>query len=169
MTLGLGAKQSQEAIKVNLGQLVSDRPPLLINDPIKTDAYKEYVIKEFEVKDGGSGLANARLTLSSANQTEIYFIAIELVRMGENRKLRVTHGRGSGAYNDLSGPVLITANPPADGMVFDRWIGNAEPQYFERIDQWKRSREYIEDIYSSTTFVTDLDYVTSVSATYRKK
>lgn len=169
VTLGLGAKQSQKAIKVNLGQLASDRPPLLINDPIKTDTYKEYVFEEFEVKDGGSGLANARLTLSSANQTEIYFIAIELVRMGGNRKLRVTHGSGSGAYNDLSGPVLITANPPAEGMVFDRWVGNAEPQYFERIDQWKRSREYIEDIYSSTTFMTDLDYVTSVSATYRKK
>ena len=108
---------------MNLGQLASDRPPLLINDPIKTDTYKEYVFEEFEVKDGGSGLANARLTLSSANQTEIYFIAIELVRMGGNRKLRVTHGSGSGAYNDLSGPVLITANPPAEG--FPRWEVNS--------------------------------------------
>lgn len=35
-------------------------------------------------------------------------------------------------------------------------------------DQWKRSTEYIEDIYSATTFVTDLDYVTRVKATYRK-
>ena len=169
VTLGLGAKQSQQAIKVNLGQLVADRPPLLINDPIKADTYKEYVIDEFEVKDGGSGLANARLTLSSANQTEIYSIEIELVRLGGNRKLRVTNGKGSGAYNGLNGPVLITANPPAEGMVFDRWLGNAEPQYFERIDLWKSSTEYIEDVYSSTTFVTDLDYVTSVSATYRKK
>ena len=169
VTLGLGAKQSQQAIKVNLGQLAADRTPILINEPIVKDTYKEYVIEEFEVKDGGSGLANARLTLSSANQTKIYFMAIELVRMGGNRKLRVTNGSGSGAYNDMGGPILITATPPAEGMVFDKWIGNAEPQYFEKIDQWKRSREYIEDIYSSTTFVTDLDYVTSVSATYRKK
>ncbi len=169
VTLGLGAKRSQQAIKVNLGQLAADRPPLLINDPIKADTYKKYVIEAFEVKDGGSGLSEARLTLSSANQTEIYFIEIELVRMGGNRKLRVTHGRGSGAYNDMSGLVLITANPPAEGMVFDKWIGNAEPQYFEKIDLWKSTTEYIEDIYSSTTFVTDLDYVMSVSASYRKK
>jgi len=169
VTLGLGAKQSQQAIKVNLGQLAADRPPLSINEPIKADTYKEHVIEEFEVKDGGSGLSEARLTLSSANQTEIYFIKIELVRMGENRKLRVTNGSGSGAYNDLITPFLITANPPAEGMVFDKWVGNAEPQYFERIDQWKSTTEYLEDIYSSTTFVTDLDYVTSVSATYRKK
>ena len=96
-------------------------------------------------------------------------MAIELVRMGGNRKLRVTNGSGSGAYNDMGGPILITATPPAEGMVFDKWIGNAEPQYFEKIDLWKSTTEYIEDIYSSTTFVTDLDYVMSVSASYRKK
>jgi hypothetical protein len=79
------------------------------------------------------------------------------------------NGIGGGTYHDLSDRVMITANPPAEGMVFDRWIGNSEPQYFEGMDQWKRSTEYIEDIYDSTTFVTQLDYVTSVTATYKRK
>jgi hypothetical protein len=55
------------------------------------------------------------------------------------------------------------------GMVFDRWVGNTEPQYFEGVDQWYHSSEYIGDIYSPTTFVTRLDYVTSVTATYKEK
>ena len=120
-------------------------------------------------KDGGSGLADARLTLSSANQTEISFIEIEPVKLTGTRRLRVINGSGSGSYHDFSDRVLIKADPPAEGKVFDRWVGNAEPQYFEGIDQWKRSTEYIEDIYSTTTFVTDLDYVTTVKATFRKE
>ena len=72
-------------------------------------------------------------------------------------------------YKDLSGPVIITANPPAEGMVFDKWVGNSEPQYFEDIDKWLNNTEYIEDIYSSTTFVSVLDYITTVTATYKKK
>ncbi len=56
------------------------------------------------------------------------------------------NGSGGGTYHDLSDRVMITANPPAEGMVFDRWIGNSEPQYFEGMDQWKKSTEYIEDI-----------------------
>ena len=54
-------------------------------------------------------------------------------------------------------------------MIFDKWIGNTEPQYFEGIDKWITNTGYIEDIYSSTTFVTKLDYITSVKATYKKK
>jgi len=169
LKLGLGAKKSQRAVKLNLGQMSPDRTPLSINDPIESDHYKEYTFEVFEVKDGGSGLADARLALSSANQTEIYFIEIEPVKLTGTRRLRVINGRGSGAYHDLSGPVLIKADPPAEGTVFHRWVGNAEPQYFEGIDQWKRSTEYIGDIYSTTTFVTDLDYVTTVKATYRKE
>ena len=53
-------------------------------------------------------------------------------------------------------PIIIVADPPAEGMVFDRWVGNAEPQYFEGVDQWYHSSEYIDDIYSPTTFVTRL-------------
>ena len=64
---------------------------------------------------------------------------------------------------------MITANPPAEGMVFDKWIGNTEPQYFEGIDKWISNTGYIEDIYSSTTFVTKLDFYTAVKATYKKK
>ena len=64
---------------------------------------------------------------------------------------------------------MIIADSPDDGMVFDKWIGNTEPQYFEGIDKWISNTDYIEDIYSSTTFVTKLDYITSVKATYRKK
>ncbi|MDB4808904.1 hypothetical protein OAG85_03135, partial [Verrucomicrobiales bacterium] len=62
-----------------------------------------------------------------------------------------------------------TANPPAKGMVFDKWIGRSESQYFEGIDQWIRSTGYIEDIYDSTTFVTLLDFITTVRATYKEK
>ncbi len=169
LKLGLGAKKLQGAIKLNVGQLAADRTPLSINDPVETNHYQVYVLEAFEVKDGGSGLADARLTLSSANQTKIHFIEIEPVKFTGRRRLRVINGSGGGSYHDLRHPVLIKADPPAEGMVFDRWVGNAEPQYFEGIDQWKRSTEYIEDIYSATTFVTDLDYITTVKATYRKK
>jgi hypothetical protein len=167
--LGLGAKQSQQAIRVNLGQLRADSPQLSINDPVETDTYKEYVFEEYEVKDGGSHYSVVQLTLSSVNQTEIYFIEIEPVRLGGTRRLKVSNGSGSGAYREFCAPVVITANPPAEGMVFDKWIGNTEPQYFEGIDKWISSTGYIEDIYSPTTFVTTLDYITAVTASYRKK
>ncbi|MDG2382234.1 MAG: hypothetical protein P8N76_11235 [Pirellulaceae bacterium] len=167
LKLGLGAKKLQGAIKLNVGQLSADRTPLSINDPVETNHYQVYVLEAFEVKDGGSGLADARLTLSSANQTKIHFIEIEPVKFTGRRRLRVINGSGGGSYHDFRHPVLIKADPPAEGMVFDRWVGNGEPQYFEGIDQWKRSPEYIEDIYSTTTFVTDLDYITTVKATYR--
>jgi len=167
--LGLGAKKSQQAIKVNLGQSRPDGTQVLINDPIDTDKYKEYVLENFELKDGGSNFAETQITLSSANQTELYFIEIEQVKAGGTRRLKVINGSGSGAYKDLSGPVIITANPPAEGMVFDKWVGNSEPQYFEDIDKWLNNTEYIEDIYSSTTFVSVLDYITTVTATYEKK
>ena len=127
------------------------------------------MFENFEVKDGGSHYAEAHLTLSSVNQTEIYFVEIEPVRIGGTRRLKVSNGSGSGAYREFCGPVVITANPPAEGMVFDKWIGNTEPQYFEEIDKWISNTGYIEDIYSSTTFVTKLDYYTAVKATYKKK
>lgn len=168
LKMGLGARKSQGAIKLNVGQLSADRTPLSINDPIQSDHYQIYEFEAFEMKDGGSGLADARLTLSSANQTEIYFLEIEPVKLAGRRRLEVINGSGSGTYPDFRNPVLVQADPPAEGMVFDRWVGSAEPQYFEGIDQWKRSTEYIEDIHSATTFVTDLDYVTKVKATYRK-
>ena len=100
---------------------------------------------------------------------KIYFIEIELVRIGGKRRLKVINGIGSGTYHEFYGPVMITADSPDDGMVFDKWIGNIEPQYFEGINKWISNTGYIEDIYSSTTFVTKLDYITSVKATYRKK
>lgn len=167
--LGLGAKKSQQAIKVNLGQQRADGSQLFINDSIDTDKYNEYVLENFEVKDGGSIYSDVQLTLSSVNQTEIYFIEIEPVRIGGKRRLKVINGIGSGTYNEFYGPVMITADSPDDGMVFDKWIGNTEPQYFEGINKWISNTGYIEDIYSSTTFVTKLDYITSVKATYRKK
>jgi hypothetical protein len=167
--LGLGAKKSQQAIKVNLGQQRADGSQLFINDSIDTDKYNEYVLENFEVKDGGSIYSDVQLTLSSVNQTEIYFIEIEPVRIGGKRRLKVINGIGSGTYNEFYGPVMITADSPGDGMVFDKWIGNTEPQYFEGINKWISNTGYIEDIYSSTTFVTKLDYITSVKATYRKK
>ena len=167
--LGLGAKKSQQAIKVNLGQQRADGSQLFINDSIDTDKYNEYVLGNFEVKDGGSIYSDVQLTLSSVNQTEIYFIEIELVRIGGKRRLKVINGIGSGTYHEFYGPVMITADSPDDGMVFDKWIGNIEPQYFEGINKWISNTGYIEDIYSSTTFVTKLDYITSVKATYRKK
>ena len=141
----------------------------MINDSIEADTYREYVIEDYEVKDGGSHYSNVQLTLSSVNQTEIYFVEIEPVRIGNNRRLRVFNGSGSGTYCDFCGPVMIAADPPAEGMVFDKWIGNTEPQYFEEMDKWISSTGYIEDIYSPTTFVTILDYTTAVTATYKKK
>ena len=167
--LGLGAKKSQQAIKVNLGQQRADSPQLFINDPIDTDKYDEYVVENFEVKDGGSIYSDVQLTLSSVNQTEIYFIEIEPLRIGGKKRLKVINGIGTGTYSEFYGPVMIIADSPDDGMVFDKWIGNTEPQYFEGIDKWISNTDYIEDIYSSTTFVTKLDYITSVKATYRKK
>ena len=167
--LGLGAKQSQRAIKVNLGQSRSDVPPLVLNDAIDTDTYQDYRFENVEIKDGGSSYPESRLTLSSANQTEICFIEIEPVNVGGGRKLKVINGSGGDTYHDISGRIMITANPPAKGMVFDKWIGRSEPQYFEGLDQWIRSAGYIEDIYDSTTFVTLLDFITSVRATYKEK
>jgi hypothetical protein len=41
--LGLGAKKSQQAIKVNLGQQRADSSQLFINDSIDTDKYNEFV------------------------------------------------------------------------------------------------------------------------------
>ena len=169
MKLGLGAKQSQRAIKVNLGQSRSDVPPLVLNDAIDTDTYQDYRFENVEIKDGGSSYPESRLTLSSANQTEICFIEIEPVNVGGGRKLKVINGSGGDTYHDISGRIMITANPPAKGMVFDKWIGRSEPQYFEGLDQWIRSAGYIEDIYDSTTFVTLLDFITSVRATYKEK
>ena len=63
--LGLGAKQAQRSIKVNLGQLRSDIPPLVLNDSIETDKVEEYQFENMEIKDGGS-YSDSRLTLSSA-------------------------------------------------------------------------------------------------------
>jgi len=120
------------------------------------------VFEDFEVKGG-------QLTLSSVNQTEIYFIEIELVKIGGTRRLVVTNGSGSGTYYDFCGPIMIKADPPAKGMVFDKWIGFTEPKYFKEVDKWISSTGYIEDIYSSTTFVNILDYNTSVKAIYKKK
>ncbi len=167
--LGLGAKKSQQAIRVNLGQQRSDGSQLFINDSIDTDKYSEYVFENFEVKDGGSIYSDVQLTLSSVNQTKVYFIEIEPVKIGGRRRVKVINGSGSGTYNEFYGPVMITADSPDDGMIFDKWIGNTEPQYFEDIDKWISNTGYIEDIYSPTTFVTKLDYITSVKATYKEK
>ena len=167
--LGLGAKKSQQAIRVNLGQQRADGSQLFINDSIDTDKYNEYVFENFEVKDGGSIYSDVKLTLSSVNQTKIYFIEIEPMKIGGGRRLKVINGSGSGTYNEFYGRVMITADSPDDGMIFDKWIGNTEPQYFEGIDKWISNTGYIEDIYSLTTFVTKLDYITSVKATYKKK
>ena len=166
--LGLGTRGSQSTVNVSLGQLRADGDLRTIHESIGSDEYKEYVLEGVELKDGGTMLSEVRLSLSSVNQTEIYFIEIEAERIGGMRTLRVTNGSGSGRYFEFGRPVMIVADSPGAGMVFDKWIGNSEPQYFERLDQWYRSSEYIDDIYSPTTFVTKLDYVTSVTATYRK-
>ena len=91
------------------------------------------------------------------------------MKIGGGKRLKVINGSGSGTYNEFYGRVMITADSPDDGMIFDKWIGNTEPQYFEGIDKWISNTGYIEDIYSLTTFVTKLDYITSVKATYKKK
>ena len=167
--LGLGASGPQNIVNVRVGQLRADGVQTTIHEPLDSGNYKEYLLEGVELKDGGTVLSDVQLSLSSVNQTEIYFIEIESIRIDGLRTLRVTNGRGSGRYYEFGEPALIVANPPAEGMVFDRWIGNSEPQYFEGIDQWYRSSEYIDDIYSSTTFVTKLDYLTSVTATYKEK
>jgi hypothetical protein len=167
--LGLGSKGPQDIVNVTVGQLRADGVQATIHEQIGSGEYKEYLLEEVELKDGGTILSDVRLSLSSVNQTEIYFIEIESMRIDGLRTLRVTNGSGSGRYYEFGEPALIVAKPPAEGMVFDRWVGNSEPQYFEGIDQWYRSPEYIDDIYSSTTFVTRLDYVTSVTATYKEK
>ena len=146
MKLGLGAKKSQQAIKVNLGQQRADSPQLFINDPIDTDKYDEYVVENFEVKDGGSIYSDVQLTLSSVNQTEIYFIEIAPLRIGGKKRLKVINGIGTGTYSEFYGSVMIIADSPDDGMVFDKWIGNTEPQYFEGINKWISNTNYIEDI-----------------------
>ena len=167
--LGLGTKGDQDTVNFSLGQLRADGEQRTIHERIGSGEYKEYVLEGVELKDGGTVLSEVRLSLSSVNQTEIHFIEIESERIGGLRKLKVTNGSGSGRYYEFGRPVMIVADPPEEGMVFDRWVGNSEPQYFEGVDQWYRSSEYIDDIYSPTTFVTKLDYVTSVTATYRRE
>ncbi|MDB4664984.1 hypothetical protein OAE97_01405 [Verrucomicrobia bacterium] len=167
--LGLGTRGPQGTVNVSVGQLRADGAKISIHEQIGVGEYKEYLLEKVELKDGGTVLSDVRLSLSSVNQTEIYFIEIESLRIDGLRTLRVTSGTGSGRYYAFGKPVMIVADPPTEGMVFDRWVGNTEPQYFEGVDQWYHSSEYIGDIYSPTTFVTRLDYVTSVTATYKEK
>jgi hypothetical protein len=167
--LGLGARGTQDTVNVTVGQLRADGSKISIHEQIGAGEYKEYLLEKVELKDGGTVLSDVRLSLSSVNQTEIYFIEIDSLRIDGLRKLRVTRGSGSGRYYEFGKPIIIVADPPAEGMVFDRWVGNAEPQYFEGVDQWYHSSDYIDDIYSPTTFVTRLDYVTLVTAIYKEK
>ena len=97
----------------NLGQSRSDISPLVFNDAIDTDTYQDYRFENVEIKDGGSSYPESRLTLSSANKTEICFIEIEPVNVGGGRKLKVINGSGGDTYHDINAALKYKSLCPA--------------------------------------------------------
>jgi hypothetical protein len=141
--LGLGGKllldlPAESELKINMeGILVED------NDGI--DLMDEHILDSIPVLDG-------QLTLTSVGQSRICFIEIELLELVSPRTLTVENGWGGGAYYpDLGEEIMVIADTPPDGQVFDRWTGDTT---------------YLEDVYSSTTFVSMPDTSVNISAMY---
>jgi len=87
------------------------------------------------------------IPLKAINLTATYKVA------PQPHKLTVKNGSGSGSF--VKGQVIaITANPPAKGMVFDKWVGNSF---------------YIANIKSATTTVTMPNANFTVTASYKRK
>jgi len=119
---------------------------ILVEDDDGVDLLDEHILDSIPVLDG-------QLTLTSVDQSRICFIEIELLELVSPRTLRVENGRGDGAYYpDLGEAIMVVADTPPDGQVFDRWTGDTA---------------CLEDIYSSTTFVTMPDADVFISATYK--
>ncbi|MCK4746060.1 MAG: hypothetical protein KAT15_03455, partial [Bacteroidales bacterium] len=142
--LGLGGKlflgmPTMTELKINVeGILVED------NDGI--DLLDEHILDSIPVLDG-------QLTLTSVQASRICFIDIELLELVSQRTLTVENGRGDGEYYpDLDEKIMIVADTPPDGQVFDRWTGDTI---------------YLDDVYASTSFVSMPDTNVNISATYK--
>ena len=120
---------------------------ILVNDDDGIDLLDEYILDSLPIVDG-------QLTLTSVEQSRICFIEIELLQLISPRVLRVEKGNGDGEYfPDLDDSTIkIVADPPLIGHKFEKWIGDTS---------------YLEDIYSSTTFVRMPDTNITVTATYK--
>lgn len=142
--LGLGGKlllgwPVETELKINVeGILVQD------NDGV--DLLDEHILDSIPVLDG-------QLTLTSVEQSRICFIEIELQQLISPRTLAVGSGSGDGEYYpDVDDVVRIMADPPSSGQVFEKWTGDTI---------------HLEDVYSSTTFVTMPDTNVDLMATYK--
>jgi hypothetical protein len=140
--LGLGGKLfrlGNTELKINVeGFFVED------NDGI--DLLDEHILDSIPVLDG-------QLTLTSVEQSRICFIEIELLELVSPRTLTVENGSGDGDYfPDVEDAVVIKADSPSEGQIFDKWIGDTA---------------YLEDVYSSTTSLSMPDTNVFISATYK--
>jgi hypothetical protein len=142
--LGLGGKLGSGSTE--LTELKIDVEGILVEDNDGIDLMDEHILDSIPVLDG-------QLTLTSVGQSRICFIEIELLKLVSPRTLTVEHGSGDGAYYpDLGEEIMVAADTPPDGQVFDRWTGDTT---------------YLEDVYSSTTFVSMPDTHVHISATYK--
>ena len=77
-----------------------------------------YRFKEWQVIEGGVTIANNSFTMPAVNVTvKAIFEEIPVTKYA----LTVTNGGGSGTY-EAGSTVTITAEAPAQGKVFDKWI-----------------------------------------------
>jgi len=121
---------------------------ILVEDDDGVDLVDEHVLESVPVLDG-------QLTLTSVEQSRICFIEIELLELASPRMLTVENGSGDGDYYpDLEERILVIADTPPEGKVFDRWTGDIG---------------FLEDVYSSSTFVTLQDKDVHISATYKNE
>jgi hypothetical protein len=142
--LGLGGKiimgwPVETELKINV-------EGILVEDDDGVDLLDEHILESVPVLDG-------QLTLTSVEQSRICFIEIELLELASPRSITVENGSGDGDYYpDLGERILVIADTPPDGQVFDRWTGDTG---------------FLEDVYSSSTFVTLQDKDVHISATYK--
>lgn len=142
--LGLGGKvllgfPVETELKINAEGIV-------VEDNDGVDLLDENILDRLPVLDG-------QLTLTSVEQSRICFIEIELQQLVSPRTLAVENGSGDGEYYpDVDDEVMIMADPPLNGQVFDKWIGDIA---------------HLEDIYSSSTFVAMPDTNVNITATYK--
>lgn len=142
--LGLGGKLFRGwAVET---ELKIDIEGILVEDPDGVDLLDEHILDGIPVLDG-------QLTLTSVEESRICFLEIELLELVAPRTLTVENGRGAGEYYpDLEEEILVIADTPPEGQVFDNWTGDTT---------------YLEDVDASATFVSMPDADISLSATYR--
>ncbi len=142
--LGLGGKLP--AGQAEMTELMINVEGVFVEDNDGIDLLDEHILDSIPVLDG-------QLTLTSVGQSRICLIEIELLELVSPRTLTVNNGSGDGEYYpDLGEEIMVIADTPPDGQVFDHWTGDTT---------------CLEDVYSSTTFVIVPDTSVSISAKYK--